>query len=629
MSLELNLIFNNPEQFVLQAPTGKLKTLDFKNPIAPADLQDIRWYLETYPGEYTTDVDDDLAQRIKGRLSEWGTALFNATLAQFDAQEAFHEFFRNKQPGRVLTIGASHPQILALPWELLHAPNRNFLVHSKPRISIRRQFNASGSLDVADFEPQETVRVLMVVSRPSGAGFIDPRGDALAMLVAIEREGRGKVEMEFLRPATLEALIDRIEDDRQPQIDIIHFDGHGVYDPDGRWFEEAKRSNGLDLTRSTAADAANMGYLLFEDENGDNALISAEKLGSMLQEQEIGLMVLSACQSASVGTAQGDEAGDDEQGAMGSVAARLTHSGIPAVLAMTHSVLVTTTQLLFEKFYGELVRGRGMGEALDNARRHLFMNQKRGLRLRGIEQKEIDLPLDDWFVPVLYQAGADTPLLVESDIALEPDSSSELGWGNLPDVQEAGFWGRSRELWKIDRWFAQKTRRLTVSGFGGQGKTYLALEAGRWLHRTGMFSRVCFIDYSRYQGSAPVSYGVSVLATVLDCNLLDRAAATAELRDRRGAVLLILDNLEALEPEPLRELLDAAKGWSEAGKTRVLLTTRQGSLAIRRRGVSRTGSCGCRGWGARSIRRTRWITWGRYGRCRRRGRSRSRSEGRW
>ena len=37
---------------------------------------------------------------------------------------------------------------------------------------------------------------------------------------------------------------------------------------------------------------------------------------------------------------------------------------------------------------------------------------------------------------------------------------------------------------------------------------------------------------------------------------------------------MVLDNLEAVAAEPLRELLDAAKGWSEAGPSRVLLTTR-------------------------------------------------------
>lgn len=38
--------------------------------------------------------------------------------------------------------------------------------------------------------------------------------------------------------------------------------------------------------------------------------------------------------------------------------------------------------------------------------------------------------------------------------------------------------------------------------------------------------------------------------------------------------MVILDNLESLRLQPLRELLDGAKDWSEVGDCRVLLTTR-------------------------------------------------------
>ncbi|HXP59127.1 MAG TPA: hypothetical protein VN829_01480, partial [Dongiaceae bacterium] len=58
---------------------------------------------------------------------------------------------------------------------------------------------------------------------------------------------------------------------------------------------------------------------------------------------------------------------------------------------------------------------------------------------------------------------------------------------NVPPAPAADFFGRPRELWHIERWFADGTRRITITGFGGQGKTALALEAGRWLTRAGLF----------------------------------------------------------------------------------------------------------------------------------------------
>ena len=94
---------------------------------------------------------------------------------------------------------------------------------------------------------------------------------------------------------------------------------------------------------------------------------------------------------------------------MGSVAARLTATGIPAVLAMTHSVLVPTTRTLFGEFYKHLARHKGLGESLDNARRHLQNNPQKYEVQRGPDRKW--LSLHDWFLPALYQAGTDVPLL--------------------------------------------------------------------------------------------------------------------------------------------------------------------------------------------------------------------------
>jgi tetratricopeptide (TPR) repeat protein len=147
---------------------------------------------------------------------------------------------------------------------------------------------------------------------------------------------------------------------------------------------------------------------------------------------------------------------------------------------------------------------------------------------------------------------------------------------NLPKQPEAGFFGRSLELWKIDRWFTQNTRRITISGFGGQGKTSLAIEAGAWLQTTGMFSRVCFVDYANFQSVDALAVAVATLATVLQHSFLDAEAVIPVLA--QIPTLIILDNLEALPETALPPLLTAAKVWSEVGQTRLLLTTRSPEL---------------------------------------------------
>jgi tetratricopeptide (TPR) repeat protein len=608
MSLELILRFPDLDRVVVSFD-GVEAEVPFVSPIGEDDLKELRWYLEEYSARYTADVDDGRSQRLQSRLKSWGEALYRAVF-QGDTVEPFVMFRNLKEAGRVVTVQASHPLLLSLPWELLHTPQGGYLFNEKPRISIRRNLAQRGGRSLQKIQPKDRLRLLFVVSRPEGASFLNPRLEPQAVMQALE--GNDRVDVEFLRPATLQTLCDRLE--QEPAIDILHFDGHGVFDTDGKLWDQAKQTlppQFADL-RTEGGTGQNIGYLLFEDEAGEKALIDADRLGQLLHQQQISLVVLSACQSSAV-------AGEE---AFGSVAARLTQTGIPAIVAMPYSVLITTTRNLFAEFYRQLAMGKGIGESLDNARRRLLSDPDRGERSRGNER--VRLNLEDWFVPTLYQATQDVPLLAErftlapqpptsgglpiqsadagSLSAQSPDAGSlpaqsppqvgDLGGGsainltNLPPPREVGFFGRTRELWAIERAFVQGTRRFTLHGFGGQGKTALAQEAGRWLLKTGMFDRVCFVDYAQFQGVDSVGLAVTTLATVLGQSLLDGNGATAALKQIR--TLLILDNLESLEPEPLRELLAAAIAWSEAGASRLLLTTR--SPDFRQAGYETTGT---------------------------------------
>jgi CHAT domain-containing protein len=572
MVLELKVRFTTPDCFVVQYDDRETKSLAFMSPLVQGDRDDIRWYLETYGASYTSEPDDLRAQAIERKLPQWGKALFEAIFDDRDASRLFNNFQEQQESGKLLTIGSDRPEILSLPWELLCDPAGTYLFHDNPRISVRRRFAGKGAGRTPfRVTPKDHLRVLMVVSRPQDAGFLDPRAEAQAVLAAVEQVAG--VSVEFLRPATLNNLVQRLEDERLPAIDIVHFDGHGAFDPDGRLQERAKAHN----EHLKAGSVTNTGYLLFEDEQGQSALVMAETLGNVLFRQRIGAIVLSACQSAAV-------AGED---ALGSVAARLVYGGIPSVLAMQYSVLAVTAQRLFATFYEQVMRGKGLGEALDNARRDLDRNRARGERQRGATR--FTMHLQDWFLPALYQSGTDTPLLLpllgdESGVRGSKDSRS-----NLPNPQAteaglpAGFWGRKQELWEIERDFVSGTRRLTIAGFGGQGKTALAQEVGRWLQRTGMFEAVCFVSYASYQSSDPLGYAVAVLGTVLAESFQTADEVTAALQQRR--TLVILDNLESLERSTLflkedarGSLLNAALHWSEAGQSRVLLTTRPHDL---------------------------------------------------
>jgi tetratricopeptide (TPR) repeat protein len=587
--IELNLSFPDPDHVVLSVGRTGSGTLPFANPISRADRGYLSWYVETYGAHSLGDPDDDEARRIAALLPVWGRRLFAAVFSESVALRLFQRLQDTRERDRILTISAEHPAILALPWELLHdsAPNGGFLFHDHPPISIRRTVaGATDGIAPIAIAAKEHLHLLFVISRPARTGFLDPRADSKAVLDALDAHAPGSVSWEFLRPPTLDRLIERLEDTRRPPVDIIHFDGHGVFDREGNLpgrleKDVAGRHGGAEFLRQKetgqGAGPRDTGYLLFETPDGEIDLVAAGKLGQNLHRHRVALVILSACQSAAMaeegGTQKPDEDAQEEvERPMGSVAARLTATGIPAVLAMTHSVLVPTTRLLFGAFYKDLAREKRVGEALDNARRHLSNHPERYEIQRG--PKRVWLRLQDWFLPALYQAGEDAPLLLgraENELPAAPQLRT-----NLRPAPEEGFFGRRRELWQIECWFAGKTRRITITGFGGQGKTALAEEAGRWLIRARFFEAAVFVDYSRMQPLDALGAAVSYIGTVLGESLVDADATAVALR--KTAALIILDNLEALAAEPLRELLDAAAAWSEAGGSRVLCTTRRPDL---------------------------------------------------
>ncbi|MCI5178710.1 MAG: CHAT domain-containing protein, partial [Candidatus Electrothrix sp. AW3_4] len=458
MPAELMLNFPDPTQVAVYIDISDdgykdmTSAFTFVNPLTNNDMEEIRWYLEDYGTGYRAEPDDERANRVREQLPGWGTALFKAVFKADDkiadkAYELFRNFRDEEAKGRLLTIAADHPAVLSLPWELLRPSSGVFLFGETPRISIRRRLPMAGEgRRPHKRKPKPLLRLLFIVSRPEDAGFINPRTDPQAVLDALEQQEQQRVEVEFLRPATLKALEERLRDEDLPAVDIIHFDGHGVFDRSGKLGKDAAKTNVPEYMKGllnelinkaeskgeTTAAPKHSGYLLFEDEQGKKALVEARLLGELFHRQRVGLVVLSACQSAAM----------DEDDAMSSVAAWLTHAGIPGVLAMTHSVLVTTAGLLFARFYRSLFRGDPVGKALDDARAALYFDPKRGERRRGAGgNQSVTLKLHDWFLPALYQTGPNRPLLNQDDAGEVPAPDRQH---NLPKMQESGFFGRTR-----------------------------------------------------------------------------------------------------------------------------------------------------------------------------------------
>ena len=514
-------------RFYLHQSNGKtdsheLHLSDDAFPLVQQQLQDLRWYLESYP-LWPTGLFKQRAEVIEQNLPHWGQALYEAVsgVQKFifarnkDADTRKNKFLHSvdieidlNNPN--LQAQAAAIELLHLPWELLH-DGENWLLQGS--ITLRRSIHGSGTRDniaADDVIPQASpIRVLILSPRPErdGLDYIDHRLSLRALLDAMETL---PVEVDMLAPPTLPALLEALDSAEAAgrPYHVLHFDGHGVY-------------------------RKGQGFLCFEAveqehklEGRDVDYVSAAELGQALARRHIRLVFLDACHSA---------AGESQA----SVAAHLLQQGIPSVVAMSYSVLVETARRFSATFYQRLSTGGTVGEAVRAGQRALAADSER-LEIRGAGA----LHLLDWFVPVLYQNGPDLQLF-------QPQTSASATAPPEAFAPPAhGFVGRGRDLLKLERLLRRKPYTV-LRGQGGAGKTTLAQELARWLVRSRRFQRFAVVSLEQYDDarSALDCLGRQLLGehwSVAHYPDLDAALEPVTAALREHATLLVFDNCESV-----------------------------------------------------------------------------------
>ena len=551
-------------------------------PIGPLEAGDLRWYLEQYaiwPSPYFKSR----AQQVEEKLVQWGQQLYAAALPLAHTANVMNAWARvGDQAGRRFSVqvdvsleaGAPEAEaattreaatlLLGLPWELLHNGNSYLFQGAKPT-RVRRRLPGTEGFGVAVVAPP--IRILLITARPDddACGYIDHRSSALPLVEAMEALP-GLVKLHLLSPPTLPALraeLERARDQQRPY-HVVHFDGHGVYDPSvglgGLCFERPEDSSKLEQRR--------------------HVTVFSHELGPLLRDHRIPLVCLDACQSAQAGQASE------------SVASALLKVGVASVVAMSHSLLVETSRRFVEAFYGALAQGKRVGDAMLAGQRQLKDDTCRG-RIFGAGE----LRLEDWFVPVLYQE-KDDPQLFKSIPAKQTlaDFQDALATrlGELPPNPETGFIGRSRELLALQRLLRQE-RYAVLRGQGGEGKTALAAELARWLVRSQQIHRAAFVSVETHSHPAAVldAIGRQLLGpaySVATYDNLEKATLPVERALVEQTTLLVVDNMEslllppyiesspALSEEAGRELaaiLQLCARLNGKGDTRLLFTSRE------------------------------------------------------
>ena len=523
-------------------------------PLGPVELNDLRWYLEEF-ALWPVGVFAQRAARTEADLPGWGQALHAAALGSPAAQGALTAWQQGGGDIRRFSVlvdaelaeGASAEEraesqaaaseLLAQPWELLHDGDPEgvnaggFLLHAARAVRVRRRLPNRTRQSVTPAQPP--IRILLLSPRPEktaeggSVGYIDHRGSALPLVQAVENLG-DLARLTVLHPPTLPALEAELRRARTAgaAYHVLHFDGHGVYD----------RQKGL-------------GALIFESPQDQTLLderrsdlVHADRMAAVIRQHAIPLVFLEACQTA--------QSEDD----LRSVATRLLEEGVSSVVAMSYSVLVESARRFVQAFYATLAQGQPVGGAMQSGQTALAVDSYR-LDVMGAGS----LHMQDWFVPVLYQDVADprlfTRLLPAAAQRLQARQAA-LRLGDLPQTPPQSFVGRSHELLSLERLLAQE-QYAVVRGSGGAGKSTLAVEAARWLVRSGRFRRAAFVSLEEWQDDRAV---LDVLAhqllpdgdkySVAQFPTLDAALQPVERALRDDPTLIVIDNVESVLAAP-------------------------------------------------------------------------------
>jgi hypothetical protein len=209
----------------------------------PADdgmLGDLRWYLEDYL-RVPYGVYQQKGPRIASSLDGWGEAIFNSLFANESAREAYAWARASAGHHTNIVLRSNSAAPFALPWELMRDATR-----ARPLaldgIQLTRSISATYTREPLDVGGKR-LRVLLVISRPSGQSDIDYRLIGRPMLERLDAMS-GPVEVIVLRPPTRnalqQALADGIASDEPFQ--IVHFDGHGL---SSRASSDARRTQNM------------------------------------------------------------------------------------------------------------------------------------------------------------------------------------------------------------------------------------------------------------------------------------------------------------------------------------------------------------------------------------------------
>lgn len=496
-------------------------------PLNDRAVQDLRWYVEEYL-RAPFGVWEDRGPQIQAQLASWGEAVFASVFGSGPALDAYQ---KAQNQGLELLFRSDSPELLGLPWELMRGPDGP---------AAFRLAGVSRALPLADLTATSTViegrlRLLMVIARPGGTRDVGYRMIARPLLDRFDIVG-GQVDMVVLRPPTLEALRDTLQEAAATgnPFHVVHFDGHGRAAGDAG-------SSALPVTKDRPVAEA---MLVFEREGGGSHAVPVSIVADVIRQAEVPVVVVNACQSGALG-----------KKVEAAVATRLLQEGCAAVVAMAYNVYAVAAAEFMAVFYERLFAGDTISAAVSAGRRRLFEKS-------GRPSPKGDLPLEDWLVPVHYMRrdvafpqlhtsprAAQSLPEAHSDDLHAPGMEPEGATGTLEPV--GMFVGRDDLFFELEE-AARLQRIVVLHGPSGVGKTELAKAFGRWWRDTGGVENPDWVLWQSFEPGV-ASFGFDGLIIEIGLQIFGSEFANLDPEERSRIVesqlmsrrlLLIWDNFE-------------------------------------------------------------------------------------
>ncbi len=250
--------------------------------------------------------------------------------------------------------------LAVLPWEFLYRKEGGYFLAVNPDTVLARYLDLPLPLDLP---PKQAgpLHLLIIIANPADQTPLDPDEWEGIILQALEKLlQKGLITVRTVKQATHEQIRDALLEHKP---DMIQFVGHGIY-------------------------YKGKGYLaLVDSKTGQTWEVDESRFANFFLGMGVGetlrLLSLATCESAK---------SDSPRGFLG-IAPQIVQRGVPIVVAMQYSVLISTAEIYLENFYTAVAAHRPVDWAVQYARNATAIK-------KGLDNREFG-------TPVLYMRATD------------------------------------------------------------------------------------------------------------------------------------------------------------------------------------------------------------------------------